>query len=127
MTLVYGIKVVLAAIIGSVAGHITVRYIAKRRAERRFNRAFKKALKEAADDAIKDIERIKFYEKIKSEQEKGCWESYEIQKNLRGYFVLLIGPHGTKAISIPQNFTNKDLYELRRHLFNCKYKRLERM
>ena len=127
MTLVYGITVALAAIIGSVAGHITVRYIAKRRAERRFNRAFKKALKEAVDDAIKDIERIKFYEKIKSEHEKGCWESYEIQKNLRGYFVLLIGPHGTKAIDIPQSFTDDDLFDLCRHLFNCKYKRLERM
>lgn len=127
MTLVYGITVVLAVIIGSVTGHILVNYIAKRMDERQFNRAFLKALEEAAEDAIKDIERIKFYEKIKSEQEKGCWESYEIQKNLRGYFVLLIGPHGTKAISIPQSFTNKDLYELRRHLFNCKYKRLERM
>lgn len=127
MTLVYGITVVLAVIIGSVTGHILVNYIAKRMDERQFNRAFLKALEEATEDAIKDIERIKFYEKIKSEQEKGCWESYEIQKNLRGYFVLLIGPHGTKAISIPQSFTNKDLYELRRHLFNCKYKRLERM
>lgn len=127
MILAYGIVTVLAVIVGSVAGHTLTRYFAKRRAEKRFNRAFKKALKEAADDAIKDIERIKFYEKIKSEQEKGCWESYEIQKNLRGYFVLLIGPHGTKAISIPQSFTNKDLYELRRHLFNCKYKRRERM
>lgn len=126
MTLVYGITVVLAAIIGSVAGRITVNYFTKRITEKQFNRAFKKALEEATDDAIKDIERIKFYEKIKSEQEKGCWESYEIQKNLRGYFVLLIGPHGTKAISIPQSFTNKDLYELRRHLFNCSYKRLER-
>ena len=127
MILAYGIVTVLAVIVGSVAGHTLTKYFAKRRAERRFNRAFKKAPKEAADDAIKDIERIKFYEKIKSEQEKGCWESYEIQKNLRGYFVLLIGPHGTKAISIPQSFTNKDLYELRRLLFNCKYKRLERM
>lgn len=127
MTLVYGITVVLAAIIGSVAGRILVNYIAKRIAEKRFNRAFKKALEEAAKDAKKDIEKIKLYETIKSEQEKGCWESYEIQKNIRGYFVLLIGPHGTKAISIPQSFTNKDLYELRRHLFNCSYKRLERM
>lgn len=122
MILAYGIVTVLAVIVGSVAGHTLTKYFAKRRAERRFNRAFKKAPKEAADDAIKDIERIKFYEKIKSEQEKGCWESYEIQKNLRGYFVLLIGP-----LSIPQSFTNKDLYELRRLLFNCKYKRLERM
>lgn len=127
MTLVYGIVWVLAAIVGSVTGHITVRYIAKRIAERRFNRAFKKALEKAVDDAKKDIERIKLYETIKSEQEKGCWESYEIQKNIRGYFVLLIGPHGTKAIDIPQSFTNKDLYDLRRHLFNCSYKRLERM
>ena len=127
MTLVYGITVVLAAIIGSVAGHITVRYIAKRRAERRFNRAFLKALEEAAEDAKKDIERIKFYEKIKAEQEKGCWESYRIQKSPKGYIVVLICSHRAKAISIPQSFTNKDLYELRRHLFNCSYKRLERM
>ena len=127
MILAYGIVWVLAAIVGSVVGHTLTKYFAKRRAERRFNRAFKKALKEAVDDAIKDIERIKFYEKIKSEQEKGCWESYEIQKNLRGYFVLLIGPHGTKAISIPQSFTDDDLFDLCRHLFNCKYKRLERM
>ena len=127
MILAYAIVTVLAVIVGSVAGYITAHYITKRRVEeRQFNRAFKKALEEATDDAIKDIERIKFYENIKSEQEKGCWESYEIQKNLRGYFVLLIGPHGTKAISIPQSFTNKDLYELRRHLFNCSYKRLER-
>lgn len=127
MTLVYGIKVVLAAIIGSVAGHIAVRYIAKRIAEKRFNRAFKKALEEAVKDAKKDIEKIKLYETIKSEQEKGCWESYEIQKNLRGYFILLIRPHGAKAIDIPQSFTDDDLFDLRRHLFNCKYKRLERM
>lgn len=127
MTLVYGITVVLAVIIGSVTGHILVNYIAKRMDERQFNRAFKKALEETVKDAKKDIERIKLYETIKSEQDRGCWESYEIQKNLRGYFVLLIGPHGAKAIDIPQSFTNKDLYELRRHLFNCRYKKLERM
>lgn len=127
MTLVYGITVVLAAIIGSVAGHITVRYIAKRRAERRFNRAFLKALEEAAEDAKKDIERIKFYEKIKAEQEKGCWESYRIQKSPKGYIVVLICPHRAKAIDIPQSFTDEDLKDLRRHLFNCSYKRLERM
>jgi len=127
MTLVYGITVVLAAIIGSVAGRITVNYFTKQITEKQFNRAFKKAIEEAAEDATKDIERIKFYEKIKEEQEKGCWESYRIQKSLKGYFVLLIGPHGTKAISIPQNFTYYDLYDLRRHLFNCSYKRRERM
>ena len=80
MTLVYGITVVLAAIIGSVAGRITVNYFTKRITEKQFNRAFKKAIEEAAEDATKDIERIKFYEELKSEQEKGCWESYEIQK-----------------------------------------------
>lgn len=127
MTLAHGIILVLAATVGSVAGRILTNYIAKRRAERRFNRAFKKALEKAVEDAKKDIERIKLYETIKSKQEKGCWESYEIQKNIRGYFVLLIGPHGTKAISIPQSFTDEDLKELRRHLFNCSYKRLERM
>lgn len=127
MILAYVIVTVLAAIAGSVAGHITVRYIAKRRAERRFNRAFLKALEETAEDAKKDIERIKFYEKIKAEQEKGCWESYRIQKSPKGYVVVLICPHRAKAIDIPQSFTDEDLKELRRHLFNCSYKRLERM
>ena len=123
MTLVYGITVVLAAIIGSVAGHITVRYIAKRRAERRFNRAFKKALEKAVEDAKKDIERIKFYEKIKAEQEKGCWESYRIQKSPKGYIVVLICPHRAKAIDIPQSFTDDDLFNLSRYLFDCRYKK----
>ena len=121
MILAYGIIVALAAIAGSVAGRTVTNYLANRKLEK----AIFKAVKEVADKR-KDIERSRLYETIKLEQERGCWESYEIQKNIRGYFVLLIGPHGTKAISIPQSFTNKDLYELRRHLFNCSYKRLER-
>lgn len=127
MTLVYGITVVLAAIIGSVAGRITVNYFTKRITEKQFNRAFKKALEEAAEDAIKDIERIKFYEKIKEEQEKGCWESYRIQKSPKGYIVVLICPHRAKAIDIPQSFTDDDLFDLSRYLFDCRYKRRERM
>ena len=127
MTLVYGITVVLAAIIGSVAGHILVNYIAKRMDERQFNRAFLKALEEVTEDAIKDIERIKFYEKIKAEQKKGCWESYRIQKSPKGYIVVLICPHRAKAIDIPQSFTDDDLSDLSRYLFDCRYKRLERM
>ena len=127
MILAYGITVVLAAIIGSVAGHITVRYIAKRMDERQFNRAFLKALEEATEDAIKDIERIKFYEKIKTEQEKGCWESYRMQRSPKGYIVVLICPHRAKAIDIPQSFTDDDLFDLSRYLFDCSYKRLERM
>ena len=123
MTLVYGITVVLAVIIGSVTGHILVNYIAKRMDERQFNRAFKKALEEAAEDAIKDIERIKFYEKIKAEQEKGCWESYRIQKSPKGYIVVLICPHRAKAIDIPQSFTAEHLKDLLRQLFNCRYKK----
>lgn len=122
MILAYGIIVALAAIAGSVAGRTVTNYLANRKLEK----AIFKAVKEVADKR-KDIERSRLYETIKLEQERGCWESYEIQKNIRGYFVLLIGPHGTKAISIPQNFTDYDLYDLRRHLFNCKYKRLERM
>lgn len=133
MILAYGIVTVLAVIVGSVAGYTLTKYFAKRRAEKLFEKWATKTLEEASEeikkemDKLKDIERTQLYEAIKLEQERGCWESYEIQKNLRGYFVLLIGPHGTKAISIPQSFTNKDLYELRRHLFNCSYKRLERM
>ena len=127
MTLVYGIVWVLAAIVGSVAGHTLTKYFAKRMDERQFNRAFLKALEEVAEDAIKDIERIKFYEKIKAEQEKGCWESYRIQKSPKGYIVVLICPHRAKAIDIPQSFTEEDLKDLRRHLFNCRYKRRERI
>lgn len=123
MTLVYGIVWVLAAIVGSVAGHTLTKYFAKRMDERQFNRAFLKALEEVAEDAIKDIERIKFYEKIKAEQEKGCWESYRIQKSPKGYIVVLICPHRAKAIDIPQSFTEEDLKDLRRHLFNCRYKK----
>lgn len=129
----YGIVTVLAVIVGSVAGHTLTKYFAKRRAEKLFEKWATKTLEEASEeikkemDKLKDIERTQLYEAIKLEQKRGCWESYEIQKNLRGYFVLLIGPHGTKAISIPQSFTTWDLYELHRHLFNCKYKKLERM
>ena len=126
MILAYGIVTILAVIVGSVAGHTATNYLANRKSEKALEEAIFKAVKEIADKR-KDIERSRLYETIKLEQERGCWESYEIQKNLRGYFVLLIGPHGTKAISIPQNFTDYDLYDLRRHLFNCKYKRLERM
>lgn len=132
MILAYGIVTVLAVIVGIVAGRIVINYFVWRKAEKLFEKWATKTLEEASEeiknemDKLKDIERTQLYETIKSEQEKGCWESYEIQKNLRGYFVLLIGPHGTKAISIPQSFTNKDLYELGRHLFNCSYKRLER-
>lgn len=126
MILAYGIVIALAAIAGSVAGRTATNYLANRKSEKALEEAIFKAVKEIADKR-KDIERSRLYETIKLEQERGCWESYEIQKNLRGYFVLLIGPHGTKAISIPQNFTDYDLYDLRRHLFNCKYKRLERM
>ena len=126
MILAYGIVTVLAVIVGSIAGHTLTKYFAKRMDERQFNRAFLKALEEVAEDAIKDIERIKFYEKIKAEQEKGCWESYRIQKSPKGYIVVLICPHRAKAIDIPQSFTEEDLKDLRRHLFNCRYKRLER-
>ena len=126
MILAYGIVIALAAIAGSVAGRTATNYLANRKSEKALEEAIFKAVKEIADKR-KDIERSRLYETIKLEQERGCWESYEIQKSLRGYFVLLIGPHGTKAISIPQNFTDYDLYDLRRHLFNCKYKRLERM
>ena len=38
MTLVYGITVVLAAIIGSVAGRIVINLFAKRRAEKLFEK-----------------------------------------------------------------------------------------
>nr|DAX67265.1 MAG TPA: hypothetical protein [Bacteriophage sp.] len=133
MTLTYGIIVALAAIVGSVAGRIVINLFAKRRAEKLFEKWATKTLEEASEeiikemDKLKDIERTQLYEAIKLEQERGCWESYEIQKNLRGYFILLIGPHGAKAIDIPQSFTDDDLFDLRRHLFNCKYKRLERM
>jgi hypothetical protein len=123
MILAYGIVTVLAVIVGSIAGHTLTKYSAKRMDERQFNRAFLKALEEVAEDAIKDIERIKFYEKIKAEQEKGCWESYRIQKSPKGYIVVLICPHRAKAIDIPQSFTEEDLKDLRRHLFNCRYKK----
>ena len=92
-----------------------------------------KTLEEASEeiikemDKLKDIERTQLYEAIKLEQERGCWESYEIQKTPKGYIVVLIGPRRIKAIDIPQSFTDEDLQELRRHLFNCSYKRRERM
>ena len=134
MILAYGIVTVLAVIVGSIAGHTLTKYFAKRRAEKRFEKLLSKAVEEATDEIRKEMldkrktrEIDKLYETIELEQEKGCWESYEIQKSLRGYFVLLIGPHGAKAISIPQSFTDDDLQELRRHLFNCSYKRRERM
>lgn len=66
MILAYGIVTVLAVIVGSVTGHTLTKHFAKRMNERQFNRAFLKALEEVAEDAIKDIERIKFYEKIKA-------------------------------------------------------------
>lgn len=133
MTLTYGIIVALAAIVGSVAGRIVINLFAKRRAEKLFEKWATKTLEEASEeiikemDKLKDIERTQLYEAIKLEQERGCWESYEIQKTPKGYIVVLIGSHRVKAIDIPQSFTNKDLYDLRRHLFNCSYKRLERM
>lgn len=133
MTLVYGITVVLAVIIGSVTGRIVINLFAKRRAEKLFEKWATKTLEEASEeiikemDKLKDIEKTQLYEAIKLEQERGCWESYEIQKTPKGYIVVLIGPRRIKAIDIPQSFTNKDLYDLRRHLFNCSYRRLERM
>lgn len=61
MTLVYGITVVLAAIIGSVAGHTLTRYFAKQRAKRQFERFLTKVFEESADEIIKEIseERLK--------------------------------------------------------------------
>lgn len=122
MILAYGIVTVLVVIVGSIAGHTLTKYFAKRMAERQFNRAFLKALEEATEDAIKDIERIKFYEKIKAEQEKGCWESYRIQKSPKGYIVVLICPHRAKAIDIPQSFTDDDLFDLSRYLLTVNIK-----
>ena len=67
MTLVYGITVGLAAIVGSVAGHITVRYIAKRRAERLFERRLTKVFEESVDEIIKEIsEKQKGNESLKN-------------------------------------------------------------
>lgn len=133
MILAYGIVTVLAVIVGSVAGYTLTKYFAKRRAEKLFEKWATKTLEEASEeikkemDKLKDIERTQLYEAIKLEQKRGCWESYKIQKTPKGYLVVLIGPHRVKAIDIPQSFTDDDLFDLRRHLFNCSYKRLERM